>query len=128
MNEAQEAINSDFILDENEEKHPVARGTHLVFPGRIDPDTFPGFWSRGDLPDWLDGPLYGTVQKIQTDGRGRVTYMDVGLWREYDAEDEAGEYPPMSQGDETKFGVELRIEDENEEDTLAEFTQYIHWQ
>lgn len=120
-----------YILDEEgEELAEVGEGTHVTL-SRIDPETFPGFWAGDgrDLPDDLEGPLYGTVQDIVSDQDGRVTYMAVGLFRECDVEDYGDEYPPVEQGDETKYGVHLRVEDTDGDgedyDSLAEFVLHV---
>lgn len=104
------------ILDNVGVKNGVTLGHTFVIPGRIGPDDFEGFWSNGDidLPDWLDGPLYGTVQKIKSDDDGKVTYMNVGV--------SLDRSPPQKPHDDQAYGIELFNVEE-----LAEFLDHVHW-
>ncbi len=108
-----------YILNEDGDQVEVTVGQNFIVTGQLGPEDFDGFWSRGvDLPDWLNGPLLGTIQKLRIDDAGCVTYMDVGLARECCSD---GEFPSTNEND-TKFGCELTTLDQ-----LAEFIDHLNW-
>lgn len=97
-----------YIKDSNGDKVYVKKGSSFVLPTGTGPDEFEGFWSHEvDLPDYLPGYLLGVVQKVKSDKKGQITWMDTAVVEDY--------YGEPSPDEQTTFGIELFNQDDLEQ-------------
>lgn len=106
-----------FITSTDGGRITVYQGCKLVLPYNacLTHDDFPGLYALNrDLPDEVEGPMFGKVVAIERDETGLVTRLDVKLWRQHDDLD-----------DEAWLGLDL--DDPDQLAALVDMAYLVEW-
>lgn len=79
------------FIEHDDERVTIYQGCKFVFPYNacVTPEEFPGLYAtRNELPDEVQGPIFGKVVELFREPSGKVSRAEVKLWRDVEHDDD----------------------------------------